>query len=820
MINKIRNLKKKKITLKIALFCVIFGIFLVFNCAEAGDYGAIALGSVGKAVQLILGLIAYVITAVLGGLITLLVKILVNVAGFSDIINIETVKYGWTIVRDLCNMFFVLILLVIAFAAILKVESYSVKKMLPKLLIMAILINFSRTIFGLIIDFAQVIMLTFVNAFGNGGWFIEMFQVNKWYSLSSPDMELDEILKTKGASTWTTSLAIIAGVFAAIVTLIVLAVILAVLVMRVVMLWIYTILSPLVFLGFAFPPLQKYVGKIWEDFIKQVMVGPILAFFIWLALLTAGQDAFNVNMVSLAGDSQVCGFTTSFFCDKNLQKYLITIGLLVGGLMVTQQIGGAAGSIAGKGMGAVKGLGSFVGKQPKTLANFLGRKADQMQAGVQERVARTFGIKDYQAKSLNYRMIHEGWKRQREESMKEYESGKAGTWQDKFSRVLHDSSFMPIALTGNQKRAKKTLYGEKGKGGIVDKAKNIKTYLNNQNVGKLEEDKKAAEASGDTEKATAIGQELSKIEKSQGELEVLNARIKKLKKSARRMGGRPPKDKQARLEKQRRINEYNSDINKEALTEENLVDAYQDETNRDKKRAYLQHITAVNGLNTLFDESGIEATFENVNKFLQDEFGDDAADVAVDISKLASGSGNMKWVGFGKYDSATGKNILTDKKEQLGMAHNKSLEKHAQKCVRELHWDILVDHNALSSKEVKNYRDRGQASNDKLSDLGTTALLEIANNPAKMSELKKGNFQDRFGQKVIDMSAQIEDKIKELGVTTADGKALKDVLGGFIKQYGKSVGPSDDDSTIITSGRDESEFGSKLDDIRKEEKEE
>jgi hypothetical protein len=49
---------------------------------------------------------------------------------------------GWVITRDIANMFFIVILLVIAFATILQIEQYNYKKWLPKLILMAILINF------------------------------------------------------------------------------------------------------------------------------------------------------------------------------------------------------------------------------------------------------------------------------------------------------------------------------------------------------------------------------------------------------------------------------------------------------------------------------------------------------------------------------------------------------------------------------------------------------------------------------------------------------------------------------------------------------
>ncbi len=300
-------------------------------------------GPMGTAVLTILSIIAYTFNRVIGALITLMIQILVNVASFDNIIDVPTVKIGWLVVRDLCNMSFILIFLFIAFATILRIESFSVKKALPKLLIVAVLINFSRSIFGIVIDFSQVIMLSFVHTFSEGqGWFIDMFNTQ----------HLMEIKKSNESFTeWDTVLVLIAAVFAAIVTLIVITVMVAVLVVRLVLLWVYTILSPLAFLGFAFDPIKKYVGFIWTDFIKQVTIGPILAFFIWLALTTANQSANQLG----GNEGKVSVGYGTFFTDPMFQSFLIVIALLIAGLMVAQKMGGAAGSIAGKGIEAAKG---------------------------------------------------------------------------------------------------------------------------------------------------------------------------------------------------------------------------------------------------------------------------------------------------------------------------------------------------------------------------------------------------------------------------------------------------------------------------------
>lgn len=373
MLNIFKDKQKNiKILQALTLFIVIAILFVngktilaapVDTTSSVISTAGTVFGPVGNAISMVLGIIAYILTAVIGLLITVAVAILIQVAQYGNIINVPTVIKGWVIIRDLCNMFFILILLVVAFATILRIESYQWKKILPKLLIMAILINFSRTIFGLLIDFSQVVMLTFVNSFATGGgWFVNAFRVDQWYKINS-------LSGSGSVAGWSTVIAIIAGVLAAIITLIVISVMLAVLVARIVMLWIYTIFSPLVFLGFAFPPLQKYTGKIWEDFTKQLVVGPVLAFFIWLALTTAGSSTDSLT----AGQNitnQACVGAGAFFCQDNFQKFIIVIGLLMGGLMVAQQTGGAAGSIAGKGMAWAKKAPLALGAGAKVLGGY------------------------------------------------------------------------------------------------------------------------------------------------------------------------------------------------------------------------------------------------------------------------------------------------------------------------------------------------------------------------------------------------------------------------------------------------------------------
>ena len=437
---KYLNIFRKKYYLQIAaILLFVAASFLIGDFVNAGWDEKIAN---------ILGWILWPIFIFIGKFSVWVTGFLVEVAKYNDFISAAPVAAGWVIVRDLCNMFFILILLVIAFATILRQENYSAKKLLPKLLIMAVLINFSKTICGLIIDFSQVIMLTFVNGFaGSAGNFIDLFGMRHYTSLDSADKA--------GIGAIDTTAGIIAALVFAIIALIVLIVLLAVLVMRIIMLWIYIILSPIAFLASAFPSGQKYASQWWGEFSKNVVVGPVLAFFIWLALSTIS----SVKIITPLPDTSSCAKgLTSIFCDQTFATFVIGIGMLIGGLMITQQIGGVGSGMAAKGLdwakkvgGAPLAAGAWAGKG---LFFKAGRMADTGQMWLQKKAGLEF------PKSLNYRMIAAGWKSDQAKKMADYESGvltKTGPlhtmWQETFNKHLRVKQYGTVRKSRKERAA-------------------------------------------------------------------------------------------------------------------------------------------------------------------------------------------------------------------------------------------------------------------------------------------------------------------------------------------------------------------------------
>lgn len=348
----------------IILTAVGCGVFLFSaTSANAADTSIIWTPLIKLITDLIVWIAGFFVQATI-----FIMDFVIEIAGYSNFINAKPVLFGWTLMRDLANMFFVVILLIIAFGTVLGVETYSWKKLLVKFVLAAVLVNFSRIICGVIIDAAQVFMMTFLNGVAAvaGGNIINAFKLNKVLSFSTNTSNLSESL----GDTAVLGSAIAAGFFAAIAAFTIGAY-LIVLLARVVSLWILIILSPLAFVLSIIPKTQSYSGQWWTEFTNNVIAGPILAFFLWLSFAVVGDglvhDEFatspfplNTQSSEIAGDSKVMGGLSEVMEWGNLANFIIAVGLLLAGVKATQKLG-----VAGAGL-----LGSAVemGKRVATVA--------------------------------------------------------------------------------------------------------------------------------------------------------------------------------------------------------------------------------------------------------------------------------------------------------------------------------------------------------------------------------------------------------------------------------------------------------------------
>ncbi|OQB44248.1 MAG: hypothetical protein BWY03_00304 [Parcubacteria group bacterium ADurb.Bin159] len=373
-------IKTKKIKNKIfrnqklfILFIVIFLALLIFPSVTKAD----AIGFILRAVASLFMWLIHV----LGRLLTAIISLLIAVAQYNNFINEPVVTRGWIIVRDVCNMFFIIVLLVIAFCTILGIEKYSYKKLLGGLILAAVLVNFSKLICGVIIDFSQVFMLTFVNAFKDvaAGNFATFLGIEELMQISGGEAE-NKIIGESDVF-----MAAFMGLILTLVALIVVGVMFVMLAARIAVLWILIVISPLIFVAQVLPFSQTYSKQFWNKFTNQVIIGPVMAFMLWLALSISKVNLTDTNAL-LETESHNSGFVNVVITKitelPNLLSYVFGVILLFTCLTVSQQLGVAggkfagqvAGKLEGRAKGAVKGIGHSAAVQYPLLAAKEGTK--------------------------------------------------------------------------------------------------------------------------------------------------------------------------------------------------------------------------------------------------------------------------------------------------------------------------------------------------------------------------------------------------------------------------------------------------------------
>lgn len=303
------------------------------------------------------------IAMVLGGLIVNLFHFVLVVGNYNQFLSSTAVTTGWVVIRDLVNMFFVLILIVIAIGTILQQQKYHYSQTLPKFLIMAVLVNFSKTICGIAIDASQVVMMTFMGAISGaaGGNFAALIGLQKFFQVAISPVSWGGTKATLGLVTVLIFLSI---------ALIVVAIMAVMLTIRIVALWFLIILSPAAFFLMALPSDRGYSSKWMDQFINNLLLGPVLAFFLWLSLSVVARaaegvnDARNIEIATELGlNFSNAGFWKHSLADLGevgistvggMSGYILGIVMLMGSLMAAQQLSSAGGSIAGAGLGYFK----------------------------------------------------------------------------------------------------------------------------------------------------------------------------------------------------------------------------------------------------------------------------------------------------------------------------------------------------------------------------------------------------------------------------------------------------------------------------------
>ncbi|MFA6272390.1 MAG: hypothetical protein WC693_04805 [Patescibacteria group bacterium] len=318
------------------------------------------------------------IMQLLGSLLGMIIELVIKIFSYNNFVNMKAppaVHIGWTIIRDLSNMMFIVILIVIAFGTIMKLQQYHARSLLTKMIIMAVLINFSKTITGIFVDFSQVIMLTFVYSFQDSAAIVLTVGLNLAQMTSFAQDTKGFVNELKGIGSVIMAIFLANGML--VVAIAVLLAMLVILVARILMIWILVILSPVAYIASVLPNTSRYASRWWTELGKNLTAGPVLAFFLWLSLSVISTSAGAPIDLSDIGvsDGTIADPTapdaaklpkgaSAIMNTQNMFNYIITIALLLTGIMLTQEFGVMGGSTVGRFPDKLKSMGMKTLKKP------------------------------------------------------------------------------------------------------------------------------------------------------------------------------------------------------------------------------------------------------------------------------------------------------------------------------------------------------------------------------------------------------------------------------------------------------------------------
>ncbi|OGE80518.1 MAG: hypothetical protein A2660_01490 [Candidatus Doudnabacteria bacterium RIFCSPHIGHO2_01_FULL_45_18] len=291
------------------------------------------LNGIGDVIAGFLGIIA----SIAGGIFTTAVDQILKVTDMPKVVDV-----GWTIIRDICNMFFILIMVVIGLGIILRIKEYQeYGHLIRNLVIMAILVNFSKVIAVTIMNAVNFLAA----AFYSGGLGTNVFSF--LWTIVNPVNDATAIFQNGWQAGLMTGLGKI--VFMAIATVVLVA-LAGMFIIRLVGLYVLIIFSPIAYVARILPATEKFSEEWWSHFLKYLIWAPVALFMIQLTIMT-------VNSI----DAIPGGNDSSFY-------YFIICAFLAAALLVAEE----AGMVGSKAvMGAVEKGAHWAGEK---VAGYASRK--------------------------------------------------------------------------------------------------------------------------------------------------------------------------------------------------------------------------------------------------------------------------------------------------------------------------------------------------------------------------------------------------------------------------------------------------------------
>ncbi len=209
------------------------------------------------------------------------------------------IEAGLSVTLPLVNVIIIFALIVIAGGIILGLEKYGTKKMLFSLVLVALLVNFSPLLVGLVVDAANIAMY----------FFVQEAQDSLKHVYSTIQGGGEVVTEQEGENkldqnTYQALAFIVMQTFVTFIMGFIFFLYMLLFIFRYIAIWMLTILSPLAFACLAHPLLNEWWKKWWSQTIQWSIVGVTGAFFIFLSSKINEQAAELYDTQDMGGTGE------------------------------------------------------------------------------------------------------------------------------------------------------------------------------------------------------------------------------------------------------------------------------------------------------------------------------------------------------------------------------------------------------------------------------------------------------------------------------------------------------------------------------------
>lgn len=271
------------------------------------------------------------------------------------LIELNGINAAWVVVRDLVNISFIFLLLYEAVLLIVgQRNTQNVAKTIGMLVLSALLINFSLFFTKVLIDSSNVVTIGMYNSIlktacvdgrescGLSDPFSKYLGINTIFSSDNPP--------SMNAEMGIPALIVffVGSFILLLATAFVFFVVSVIFFVRYIVLIILLMLSPIAYLGMAFPSIKKHSGEWWDSLKGQLLFGPIYMIFTWLILRLIATPGFIKGAVNLNQAFDMSQPQPSPDAIGMIIKFVIIIALMIYSLIISKKVASEGSNMIGK----------------------------------------------------------------------------------------------------------------------------------------------------------------------------------------------------------------------------------------------------------------------------------------------------------------------------------------------------------------------------------------------------------------------------------------------------------------------------------------